>query len=156
VNIKSERCIRSARAVDHIIITPLRVSCVGNIEGTLRQTDIHWLQQIYNELYDITCLENDTYSIPILATMCWILTGVLVSLYEVLFNFKGWGIANAVYVIIYCVFFFKIKFYCHTTTNEQGLQGIVVHKLLLEGSCTNECIKQLKIFSLQLQEMTIE
>jgi len=34
--------------------------------------------------------------------------------------------------------------------------SIVVQKLLLEGSCTNECVKQLKIFSLQLQEMTIE
>ena len=152
----SERCMRSARAVEHLSITPLRVSSVGNIERTLRQTDIHWLRQIYSELYDITCLINDTYGVPILATMCWMLTGILCSLYELIFNFKGWGIGNVVYVIIFSVFFFKVTFYCHTATNEARSSRIVVQKLLLEGNCRNECVKELKMFSLQLQEMTNE
>ena len=151
---KSERCFGSARTVDHMIITPLRVSSVGNIEGTLRQTDIHWLRQIYSELYDITCLINDTYVIAILALMCWMLTGMLCSLYEVVVNFKGWGITNIVYAIIFIVFLFKVTFYCHTATNEARSSRIVVQKLLLEGNCRNECVKEFKMFSLQLQEMT--
>jgi hypothetical protein len=31
-----------------------------------------------------------------------------------------------------------------------------VQKLLLLGNCRNECVKELKMFSVQLQEMTIE
>jgi len=82
LNKENVRCSQYDRAADHVIITPVCVSSVGNIEGTLRQTDIHLLRQIYSELYDITCLINDTYGIPILATLCCILTGVVFSLYE--------------------------------------------------------------------------
>jgi hypothetical protein len=153
LNNKNESCMRSTRAVDHIIISPLRVSSFGNIEGTLRPTDIHWLRKIYSELYDISCLINDTYGIPILATMCWMLTGVLCSLYEVLVNFKVWGVAHVGSAIMYCVFFFKVTFYCHTATNEAMSSRILVQKLLLEGNCRNECVKELKMFSLQLQVM---
>jgi hypothetical protein len=153
LNKKNEKCMSSARAVEHIIITPVRVSSDGNIEGTLRQADIHLLRQIYSELYDITCLINDTYGIPILATMCWILTGVLCSLYEVLVNFKVWGVAHIFYAVTYSVFFFKVSFYCHTATNEARYSKILVQKLLLVGNYRNECIKQLKMFSLQLQVM---
>ena len=153
LNKKNERCLRSARAVDHIIISPLRVSRFGNIEGKLRPTDIHCLRQIYSELYDISCLINDTYGMPILATMCWMLTGVLCSLYEVLVNFKVWGVAHVGFTIMYCVFFFKVTFYGHTATNEARSSRILVQKLLLEGNCRNECVKQLKLFSLQLQVM---
>jgi hypothetical protein len=59
---ENERCIRFARAVDHINITPLDVSSVADIKGKLMQTDIHLLRQINSELYDITCLINDTVS----------------------------------------------------------------------------------------------
>jgi len=152
----NERCSQTERAFDQVHITSLYVSSVRNIEGTLRQTDIHLLRQIYSEMYDITCLINDTYGIPILAAMCCMLTGVVYFLYKALFNFKDWGIANAVYAIIYSVFFFKVTFYCHTTTNEARSSRIVVHKLLIQGNCRNECVKQLKMFSLQLQEMTNE
>jgi hypothetical protein len=50
-NVKS---IQFYRAVDQGIITTVCVSSVGNFEGTLSLTDIHLLQQIYSELYDIT------------------------------------------------------------------------------------------------------
>jgi len=156
LNKQNERCSQSNRAFSQVHITPLHVSSGRNIEGTLRQTDIHLLRQIYSELYDIICLINDTYGIPLLATMCWMLTGILCSLYDGLFNFKGWGIANVLYAIICCVFFFEVMFYCHTATNEARSSRIVVQKLLLEGNCRNECVKQLKMFSLQLQEMTIQ
>ena len=73
LNKKNERCMRSARAVDHIIISPLRVSSFRNFEGNLRPTDIHWLRQIYSEFYDISCPINDTYDMPILATVCCML-----------------------------------------------------------------------------------
>ena len=153
LNKKNERCMRSVRVVDHTIITPLRVSRFGNNEGTLRQADIHLLRQIYSELYDITCLINDTYGIPILATMCWILTAVLCSLYEALVYFKVWGLAHIVVAVTYSLFFFKISFYCHTATNEARSSTILVQKLLLVGNYRNECTKQLKMFSLQLQVM---
>ena len=60
LNRENKRSIRSVRAVDHIIISLLRVSSFRNIEGILRPTDIHWLLKIYSELYDISCLINDT------------------------------------------------------------------------------------------------
>ena len=99
------------------------------------------------------CLINDTYVTPILATMCWMLTGVLCSLYEVLVNFKVWGVAHVGFTIMYCEFFFKVAFYCHTATNEARSSRILVQKLLLEENCGKECVKELKMFSLQLQVM---
>ena len=148
-----ERNLQSYRAVDHGIITPVCVSSVGTIEGTTRQTDIHLLRQIYSELYDITCLINDTYGIPILATMCWILTCVLCSLYEGLIDFKLVGLTDAVYAGTCLVLFFKVTLFCHTATNEARTSSILVQKLLLEGNCRSECVNQLKMFSLQLQIM---
>jgi hypothetical protein len=59
---QNERRSQSARAVDHVTVTSSCVSSVEDIERTLRQTDIHLLRQIYGELYDITCLINDTVS----------------------------------------------------------------------------------------------
>ena len=56
---RNERCIQSHSAVDHVNTTALYVRIVRNIDGTLRQTDIHSSRQIHSELYDITCLIND-------------------------------------------------------------------------------------------------
>jgi hypothetical protein len=69
-NKEDDRRSQSDRAADHGIITPLYVSSYGNFEGTLKQTDILLLRQIYSELYDVTYLINDTYGTPILSTMC--------------------------------------------------------------------------------------
>jgi hypothetical protein len=143
--------MRSAGAVDHI--TPLFVSSFENIEGTLNMTDINWLRKIFSDLYDITCLMNDTYVMPILATMCWMLTGVLCSLYEALANVKEGGLVHVFFAIMFSVFFFKVTLYCHTATNEARSSRILVQKLLLEGNYRNECVKELKMFSLQLQVM---
>jgi hypothetical protein len=148
--------MRSARVVDHIIITPLRVSNVGNIEGTLRQADIHLLRQIYSELYDITCLINDTYGIPILASISWILTTVLCCLYEVMFQFSTWGITDVAYAITCSALVFKVTLFCHIATNEARYSSILVQKLLLFGNCRKECVEELKMFSLQMQVMTNE
>jgi hypothetical protein len=156
LNKKNDRYSQSDRAVDHIIITPLRVSSFGNTEGTLNLTDIRWLRKIFSELYDITCLTNDTNGIPIRATLCWMLTGVLCSLYEGLVNFNEWRVAHVVYAIMYSVFFFKVTLFCHTGTNEARSARILVQKLLLEGNCKNERVKELKMFSLQLQAMKNE
>ena len=156
LNKKNDTSSQSNRAVDHMVITPLRVSSFVNIEGPLKLTDIRCLRKIYSELYDITCLINNTYGAPILATMCWMLTGVLYTLYQVLVNFNGWGVANVAYAVMYFVFFFKVKFFCHTATNEARSSRILVQKLLLEGNCRNECVKELKMFSLQLHVMTSE
>ena len=54
------------------------------------------------------------------------------------------------------VFFFKVTFFCHTATNEARSTRTVVGKLLLEENRRKECVKQLKIFSLQLQAMKNE
>jgi len=153
---QNERCSQSNSAINQVHITSLHVSSGGNIEGTLRQTDIHLLQQIYSELYDITCLINDTYGIPILATVCATLTGVVLSLYDALLYFNEWGVEDLTYGIAFMVLFFKVTFFCHTATNEARNSRILVEKLLLEGNCRNECVKQLKMFSLQLQVMNNE
>jgi len=156
LNKQNERRRQSDRAVAHFIVTSLCVSSVRNPEGTLRQTDIHLLRQIYSELYDITCLINDTYGIPILATVCCMLTGVVFRLYEVLVYFNEWGGEDLSYGITFLVLFFKVTFFCHTATNEARNSRILVQKLLLEGNCRNECVKVLKMFSLQLEVMTNE
>jgi hypothetical protein len=150
---ENERCIQSICAVGLVNIASLCVRSVGNNGGTLRQTDIHSLRQIYRELYDITCIINDTYGIPILVSMCWLLTGVVFSLYEALTNFKLWGVADIAYGLTCLVLLFKVTFVCHTVTNEVRSTRILVQKLLLEGNCRNECVKELKMFSIQLQVM---
>jgi hypothetical protein len=150
------RCRQFDRAVEQVNVTRLFVSSVGNIDGTLKQTDIHLLRQIYSELYDITCLINDTYGVPILATVCWMLTGVVFSLYEALISFKVWGITDVLYAITYSMFFFSVTLICHRCTKEASSSSILVQKLLLRGYCRNENAEELKLFSLQLQVMTIE
>jgi hypothetical protein len=156
LNKDNERRSQSPRAVDNVIVTSFCVSSIEDIEGTLRQTDIHLLRQIYSELYDITCLINDTYGIPILATVCWMLTGVVLSLYEALVHFNEWGDVNVTYGISFMVLFFKVTFFCHTATKEAKSSRILVEKLLLEGKCRNECVEELRMFSLQLQAMKNE
>jgi hypothetical protein len=150
---ENERRIQFHRAINHGIVTTVCVSSVGNFEGTLSLTDIRLLQQIYSELYDVTCLINDTYGISILATMCWILIGVLCSIYEGLINFKLVGLTDAVYAGMFLVHFFKLTLFCHTATNKARSSSILVQKLLLEENCRSECVNQLKMFSLQLQIM---
>ena len=59
-NKQKKRDRQSSREFDQVPITFLYVSSVINMEGTLRQADIHCLQQIYSELCDITYLINDT------------------------------------------------------------------------------------------------
>jgi hypothetical protein len=152
---ENEMCIRSHRTFHHVNITTVSVSSVGNIEGTLKQTDIIWLRQIYIELYDITCLINDTYGIPILANMCWLLIGILYTLYESLIKFEVWGIEDIAYVIMFSVLFFKVTYFCHTATNEAWSSRILVQKLLVVGNCRKECVKVLKMLSVQLQVMKI-
>ena len=153
---ENERRSQSSKAVDHVIITPVCVSSVGNIGGTLKQTDIRLLRQIYSDLHDITCLINNTYGIPNLSTMCWMLTGILCSLYEGLISFQTIGSMAVVYDVTISVLFFKVMFLCHTATNEASSTSILVQKLLLEGNCRNESIEELKMFSLQLQVMKNE
>jgi hypothetical protein len=82
------------------------------------------------------------------------LTGDVFSLDEGLTNFILVGLADAVYVITYSVLFFKVRFFCHTATNEARSSSILVQTLLLEGNCRNECVNPLRMFSPQLQEMT--
>ena len=156
LNKENERNIQSNVAVGLVNITPLCVSTVGNIEGTLMQTDIHLLRQIYSELYDITCLINDTYGIPILASICWILTTVVCCLYEVLFEFNVWGVTDIICAITCSALVFKVTLFCHTATNEARSSNILVQKLLLFGNCRNECVKELKMFSFQLQVLKNE
>jgi hypothetical protein len=151
-----ERCNRSYRTNDLINISPLFDTNVVNVEGTLKQTDIRSLRQIYCELYDITCLINDSYGVPILAYICWILTVVVCCLFGLLINFTAWGVPDVIYAITCSALIFKITLFCHSATKEASSIRILVHKLLLEGNCSIECVEELKMFSLQLQVMTIE
>jgi hypothetical protein len=67
-----------------------------------------------------------------------------------------WGVTDAIYVITSSVLIFKITFFCHSATKEARSTRILVQTLLLEGNCSIECEEELKMFSLQLQVMTIE
>jgi hypothetical protein len=137
-------------------ITPLYVSSFGKIEGTLQQSDIDMFRKIYSELYYISCLINDTYVVPILVTVCWMLTGVLSSLFEVLIDFKVLELSNAEYAITCSVLFFNVTLVCHAATKEARVTRILVQNLLIEGNCRSECVNLLKMFSLQLQVMKIK
>ena len=85
--------------------------------------------------------------------MCWILTGVVFSLYAVLTNINEWGGEDITYGIRFTVFFFKVTFVCYRASNEARATRILVEKLILEGNCKKEYVKQHKMFSLQLQAM---
>ena len=153
-SIEKKWCMQSDRTVDHVIITPICVSNYGNFEGTVRQADIRLLRQIYSELYDTVCLINDTYGIPVLATICWILSTVICSLYGTLFPLKEWVVTDIAYAITCSALVFKVTLFCHTATNEARTSSILVQKLLLFGKYRIECVEELKMFSLQLQVMT--
>jgi hypothetical protein len=148
------QCIRSARAVDHVIITPVCVSSVENNEGTLRQIDIYLLRQKNSELYNITRLINGTYVIPILPTTFWMLTGVLCSLYEVLVDFKIVRVADALYV---CHYLFGALLQSKIILSHSFERSKVFKdfsaEIAFRKNCINECVKELNMFSLQLQVM---
>ena len=57
---------------------------------------------------------------------------------------------------VYGALFQGNLFFYHTATNEARSSRTVVGKLLLEENSRKECVKQLKIFSLQLQAMKNE
>jgi len=57
-----------------------------------------------------------------------------------------------IYHYLFCVLL-QGNVFCHTATNEARSSIILAQKLLLLGNCRNECVKELKIFSLQLQVM---
>ena len=119
------------------------------------------LTEYYNRLIFICCgrlqwavwyhMSYKWHDIPILANMCWMLTGFLCTLYEGMINFKLVGLEDVVYAITYSVLFFKVTLFCHTSTNEARPSSIWVQKLLLEGNCRKECVEELKMFSFQLQ-----
>jgi len=67
-----------------------------------------------------------------------------------------WAGEDLTHSIAFMLLFFNVTFFCHTTTNEAMSSRILVEKLLLEGNCRNECLKELKMFSLQLQIMKFE
>jgi len=81
LNKQNKGCRQYNRAFDQVNITSLYVSSLRNREETLKQPDIHCLRQTYSELYDITCLINDTYGIPVLATVCSVVTRVVFCLF---------------------------------------------------------------------------
>ena len=125
LNKENVMCNQSDRAVDQVNITRLFGSNVRNIEGTLRLTDIHWLQQIYSELYDIKCLINDTYGVPLLATTCWMLVGFIFATYETLTNINVTGVEDIACVVAYMVLFFKLTFFFITQLRmKQGPQQL--------------------------------
>jgi len=64
--------------------------------------------------------------------MCWILTGVMIFLYEGLVNFKIVGLADVLYVITYSKFF-RVTFFCHTATKEARSSSVLL-QLLLKGN----------------------
>jgi hypothetical protein len=121
LNKQNEKSSQSDRAVDSVITTSC-VSSVADIGGTLKQADIHTLRQIYSELYDITCLINDIYGIPILATTCWMLTGVLVCVYGTLIHFNERAVENVARSRAFMVLFFKVTFFFTQLRTKQGIQ----------------------------------
>jgi ABC-type multidrug transport system permease subunit len=128
---ENERCIRSHRNIGHINVNLLSVPNFGNIDATLKHSDIRLLRQIFCELYDITCLINKTYRVPILANLYWLLTGVLYTLYEALINLGVWAVEDITYTIMFTALFFNVTYFCHTAVNEAACSGILVQKLLL-------------------------
>jgi hypothetical protein len=114
------------------------------------------LRQTYSELYDITCLINDAYGFPILASISWMLVTFLCCLVGALSDIKSWGVTDVAYAVMCSALLFKITFFCHSNTNEAKSSLILVQKLLLEGNCRIECVEELKMLSLQLQVMTVD
>ena len=124
LNKQNERGSQSHRAVHNVIVPSLYISSAEDIERTPRQTDIHLLRQIYRELYDITCLINNTYAIPILAAVCCMLRGVVYSSYEGLTYFNEWEGENLTYGLTFMVLFLKVTFFVTQLRTKQGLQEL--------------------------------
>ena len=151
-----ERCFQSNKTVDQVNSMIFCISSYGNIERTLKPSDIHSLRLTYSQLYDITCLINETYGIPVLASMFWILTSVVYAVYEGVHEFTVWGVLDIVNAVNCSLLLLKITFFCDMATNEASFARILVQKLLLAANWKTECLKELKMFSLQLQVMANE
>jgi len=79
---------------------------------------------------------------------------ILCCLYKALFKFNEWGVTDITYAITCSALVFKVTLFCHTATNEARSSNILVQKFLLLRNCRNECVEELKMFSLQLHVMT--
>jgi hypothetical protein len=64
-------------------------------------------------------------------------------------------VSDIIDTITFLALMFKITILCNSY-ERRVFSRILIQKLFLEGNCSNECTKELKMFSLQLQMMKFQ
>jgi hypothetical protein len=123
---------------------------------------------IYSELYDILCLVNDKYGIPILPVIISMLSNFIPTFHIAIFTLQN-AITNhggtahyvqAATLLYWCalhIFLFVwITMCCHLTTTEANKRVTQVQKLLLCHNLVYGTLMELDRFSSQLQSIRVE
>lgn len=125
------------------------------------------LRQLYSKLRDIVHLANSCFGVPVLALSLWkFMCIVFVSYSSVLSIAAGvsegkgpgeytWTLSGLIWCVL-CVFIlFLIALSCHSTTEEYSKAQILVEKLMLSSGFGYETMNELRVLSLQLNNMKV-
>jgi hypothetical protein len=122
---------------------------------------------IFCKLYDIVLLVNSCFGIPIFVLTLWIFMCVVYISYSCVFFImlavsQGdalrdyiWTLTGLIWCVLCIVILFFIVLSCHATTEECGKSQILVEKLALRTGLGHETLNELRVLSVQLNNMKV-
>jgi hypothetical protein len=124
-------------------------------------------RHIYFKLYDIVLLVNSCFGIPVFVLTFWIFMCIVYISYSCVVSIMlavshGYTLREYIWTLtglIWCVLCVGILFYivlsCHATTEECRKSQILVEKLALRTGLGYETLNELRVLSVQLNNMKI-
>ncbi|KDR11528.1 hypothetical protein L798_14614 [Zootermopsis nevadensis] len=124
-------------------------------------------RHIYSKLYDIVCLVNSYFGLPVFMLTFWMFVSVVFISYSCMLSIMlvistgkelgehVWAMTGLIWSFACVVLLLLIIAACHTTTEECGKSQILVEKLILRSGLSYETINELKFLSAQLKNMKV-
>ncbi|KDR19118.1 uncharacterized protein LOC110830208 [Zootermopsis nevadensis] len=134
-------------------VSLIRVETSNHVSGN---QEIHSIRILYNQLYDVACIVNYLYGLPLLAMSCWILLDLVLITYVAVTSLDVDFIITNSKDIIFFLIFLKMIIMCQISENEIQSSIILVQKVMLEDDLGYKDCKELLMLSAQLRDMKIK
>jgi hypothetical protein len=137
-------------------VTNISSVTVESSNGVSISQDVHSVRILYDKIYDMVCLINCLFGLPVLATTCFVLVELVMTVYFALCCFQADFIIGICNNVLLFVIFIKMAAVCQIAENEKETSGILVQKLLLADNLRENVCKELALLSTQLRDMNIK